>query len=570
MSTTIPRVDVLGVGVSATSVASALDEIQRWVDEDEQHYVCVTGVHGVMESQRDRELMQIHNESGLTIPDGAPILWCGRYAGSSEIERMRGSDFMWDVTARAAERGWRCFFYGGAEGTPELLAERLTARFPGLQVAGTYSPPFRPLTPDEETDVVDMINASGADIVWVGLSTPKQERFMRAAMGRVRAPVLAGVGMAFDVHAGLLPQAPKLIQRSGFEWLYRLVNEPRRLWRRYFENNPRFVLGVLRRRPFLRPGGDATAAAAAIAQTPSSSRAKQALHRLFLGAERLRVHILPRHFYSSVADRGWLRANPELWRHELPMAGIAWDLDAQAAWLDDVCREHLPEVAGFSFLTEMDERGVGFRYGLIEGQVLHCVLRGLRPPRVVEVGSGASTVISAAALARNRAEGAEGALVSIDPYAPAELEDLDGAEIRREPAQTADAAIFAELRAGDVLFIDTTHVVKTGSEVTRLYLDVLPKLAPGVIVHIHDIYLPYPYSPWILADMWDWQETVLLAALLTDNPRFEVLACQSALHAARPERLAATLPDYRPRRLEDGIDEGGEGHFPSSIWLRTR
>jgi N-acetylglucosaminyldiphosphoundecaprenol N-acetyl-beta-D-mannosaminyltransferase len=246
------RVDVLGVGVSAVSLRGALDEIERWVKEGEHHYVCVTGVHGVIESQRDPDLREIHNRSGLTVADGMPVFWSGRLAGSREIERMRGSDFMLALCELAAKRGWSNYFYGGARGTPELLAERLRSRFPQLRVAGFYSPPFRELSEDENDTIIEDINRSGADLVWVGLSTPKQERWMAANVGRVRAAALLGVGMAFDVHAGLLPQAPRAIQNSGFEWLYRLWNEPRRLWRRYLYANPRFLIGVARSRPYLR------------------------------------------------------------------------------------------------------------------------------------------------------------------------------------------------------------------------------------------------------------------------------------------------------------------------------
>lgn len=245
------RVDVLGVRVSAIDMAMAVDEITGWVERGERRYVCVTGVHGVMESQRDPELARIHNESGMTTPDGMPMVWAGRAAGAAWMERVYGPDLMLAVCARAAERGWRSYFYGGAEGVPERLAERLGARFPGLVVAGAWSPPFRPLTPEEDDEVVARINAARPDLVWVGLSTPKQERWMAAHVGRIEAAALLGVGAAFDIHAGTLRQAPLWMQRSGLEWLFRLAVEPRRLWRRYLVNNPRFVAGVVRRRPRL-------------------------------------------------------------------------------------------------------------------------------------------------------------------------------------------------------------------------------------------------------------------------------------------------------------------------------
>jgi N-acetylglucosaminyldiphosphoundecaprenol N-acetyl-beta-D-mannosaminyltransferase len=252
----IPRVDVLGVGISAIDMAQAVAEIVRWVEERERHYVCITGVHGVMEARRDPELRRIHNASGLTTPDGMPMVWAGHRAGVRHMQRVYGPDLMLAVCALAAERGWSSYFYGGGPGVPELLAERLTARFPGLRVAGTWSPPFRPLTAEEDQAIVERINRSGADLVWVGLSTPKQERWMAAHAGRLEAKALLGVGAAFDIHAGLLPQAPLWMQRSGLEWLYRLGREPRRLWRRYLRNNPRFVVEILRRPPVIRATGE--------------------------------------------------------------------------------------------------------------------------------------------------------------------------------------------------------------------------------------------------------------------------------------------------------------------------
>ncbi len=244
----IPRVDVLGVGVSAIDLERATAEVARWIEKGEQHYVCVTGVHGVMESQRDPQLLDIHNRSGLTTPDGMPMVWAGRRAGLS-IQRVYGPDLMLAICERSVAEGWSHYFYGGNEGVPETLSERLSVRFPGLKVVGTYSPPFRPLTSEESEEIAAMINAAGPDLVWVGLSTPKQERWMADHLDRLTASALLGVGAAFDMHAGLLPQAPAWMQRSGLEWLYRLAREPRRLWRRYLRNNPAFVVGIMRRPP---------------------------------------------------------------------------------------------------------------------------------------------------------------------------------------------------------------------------------------------------------------------------------------------------------------------------------
>jgi N-acetylglucosaminyldiphosphoundecaprenol N-acetyl-beta-D-mannosaminyltransferase len=243
------RVDVLGVGISAIDPTDALGEVTRWIDNGLQHYVCVTGVHGVMDSQGDPELLRIHNESGLTTPDGMPMVWAARIAGAKNTKRVYGPDLMLAVCERAAQRGWGCFLYGATDEVLEQLRSNLSDRYPGLKIVGTHSPPFRALTPEEDEAVVRQINESGAQIVWVGLSTPKQERWMASHIGRVNASALFGVGAAFDMHAGNLRQAPRWMQRSGLEWLFRLASEPRRLWRRYAVNNPRFVLAISRRRP---------------------------------------------------------------------------------------------------------------------------------------------------------------------------------------------------------------------------------------------------------------------------------------------------------------------------------
>lgn len=235
--------------VSAVDPERALDRITGWIATGERHYVCVSGVHGVMECQSDPALREIHNRSGLTVPDGMPLVWCAHRAGHADTARVYGPDLMLSVLERAAERGWSSYFYGGAEGVPELLAERLTARFPGLQVAGAESPPFRPLTDEESRATQARINASGAVLVWVGLSTPKQERWMAANRPALDAAVLLGVGAAFDFHTDRVRQAPTWMQQRGLEWLFRLLVEPRRLWRRYLSNNPRFVAAILRRPP---------------------------------------------------------------------------------------------------------------------------------------------------------------------------------------------------------------------------------------------------------------------------------------------------------------------------------
>jgi N-acetylglucosaminyldiphosphoundecaprenol N-acetyl-beta-D-mannosaminyltransferase len=242
---TIPRVNILGVGVSAISMPMALRTIEGWIARRDPHYICVTTVHGVMESQQDEDLRRIHNVAGLVTPDGMPLVWLSRLMGFRHVERVYGPDLMLSVCERSTELGYRHFFYGGGPNVAEELAARLQSRFPGLKLAGTYAPPFRPLTPEEDQAVVERINAAQPDIVWVGISTPKQERWMAEHVGRLSAPVLAGVGAAFDFHAGVKRQAPRWVQKSGLEWCFRLLMEPRRLWRRYLINNPRFLWLIL-------------------------------------------------------------------------------------------------------------------------------------------------------------------------------------------------------------------------------------------------------------------------------------------------------------------------------------
>lgn len=233
--------DVLGVPIAATTIAGAADQIDAWIREGRQQYVTVTGVHGVMESQEDPELLRIHQEAGMCVPDGMPTVWVGRFQGHKEMRRVYGPDLMLEIMRRSPERGYTHYFYGGKEGVPEMLRERLAARFPGLRVAGALSPPFRAMTEEEERALAEEIAALKPDIIWVGLSTPKQERWMAAHLGKLDCRVMIGVGAAFDFHAGLLRQAPSWMQRAGLEWFFRLCVEPRRLWRRYLYNNPRFI-----------------------------------------------------------------------------------------------------------------------------------------------------------------------------------------------------------------------------------------------------------------------------------------------------------------------------------------
>lgn len=248
------RFPVVDVGISALTFEQALATIDGWIRRGERHYVNVCTTHTVLECHDAPALAAIVNQAGLATPDGMPLVWLGRLHGHA-VERVYGPDVMLALCERGQERGYRHFFYGGAEGVAGALVDRLRARFPAMQVAGTFTPPFRPLTAEEEHNVAAMINASGADIVWVGLGTPKQDYWVARFRPLLQAPVLIAVGAAFDFHAGRVRQAPRWMQRSGLEWFFRLTQNPRRLWRRYVLGNPRFVYLVVRQllRQWVRP-----------------------------------------------------------------------------------------------------------------------------------------------------------------------------------------------------------------------------------------------------------------------------------------------------------------------------
>ncbi len=239
------RANVLGVGLSAINMGTALEAVTAALDRKKKGYICVTGVHGVSEAQEDPSLRDILNNAFLCTPDGMPMVWVGRWQGHRTMRRVYGPDLMLAVLAMSESRGDRHFFYGGANGTVEVLRKKLQQRFPKLQIAGTYEPPFRPLNADEEKRFTGMIRSTKPDVMWIGLSTPKQERFMADYLSKLDVTLMLGVGAAFDFHAGKVKQAPRWMQSCGLEWFFRLCCEPRRLWKRYLKNNPVFILRIL-------------------------------------------------------------------------------------------------------------------------------------------------------------------------------------------------------------------------------------------------------------------------------------------------------------------------------------
>jgi N-acetylglucosaminyldiphosphoundecaprenol N-acetyl-beta-D-mannosaminyltransferase len=240
-SGTKSRVNVLGVGISVLNLSIATQRILDAVKSRTKGFVCITGVHGVIESQSDVALRKIHNRAYLVTPDGMPMVWAGKLAGHREMGRVYGPDLMLEICRVSAEHNVKHFFYGGANNVAVELKVRLEKRYPGLNVVGTYEPPFRPLNDAEVRQLEEQVAQTQPDIFWVGLSTPKQEKFMAEFLPKLRATIMIGVGAAFDFHSGRVRQAPRWIQRSGFEWFYRLCSEPRRLWKRYLRNNPLFL-----------------------------------------------------------------------------------------------------------------------------------------------------------------------------------------------------------------------------------------------------------------------------------------------------------------------------------------
>jgi N-acetylglucosaminyldiphosphoundecaprenol N-acetyl-beta-D-mannosaminyltransferase len=236
-----PRANVLGVTVSAISMSDAVSYSDRLLQSDAQGYICVTGVHGIMEAQSDKRFRAILNASFLTTPDGMPTVWVGQLQGLTHMSRVSGPEYMLEMCRLSVERGYKHFLYGGKPGVADDLKRSLSERFPGLRITGAYTPPFRPLTAKEEIELERQVREAQADILWCGISTPKQERFMEKYCGRLPVKLMIGVGAAFDIHSGRAKDGPEWVKNVGMNWLWRMLGDPRRLARRYLRNNPRFL-----------------------------------------------------------------------------------------------------------------------------------------------------------------------------------------------------------------------------------------------------------------------------------------------------------------------------------------
>ena len=289
--------------------------------------------------------------------------------------------------------------------------------------------------------------------------------------------------------------------------------------------------------------------------------------KLHLLALKIGIQVIPKHYYSSVADLYYLRSNRHLWQKKSTLPGIHCPVEDQVNALKAVCLPFQKEYRGNPYYTKAVSEEMGLGYGPIEAQALHGVVRHFKPHHIIEVGSGVSTYCSLQAMEMN----GRGEILCIEPYPSQALKSLPQIRIMECMVQQTPLETFDLLESNDLLFIDSTHTVKPGSDVNYLVLEVLPRLRPGVIVHFHDIYLPYDYQIDILNNFFQWSETSLLRAFLIHNSKAKILFCMSHLHEERQDVLKDVFPDYEPLSTPGGIYEGRyplQGHFPGSIYIR--
>ena len=305
---------------------------------------------------------------------------------------------------------------------------------------------------------------------------------------------------------------------------------------------------------------------------------KRGLFRLSRFGSKLGIHITPRHFYSSQPDIDDLRRTQDEWRYASDLPGIHVDLDEQARNLQDMVAPFESEYRGNTAFLHGVANQYGPGYGYIEAQAIHGVVRSVKPRRIIEVGSGVSTHCMLTALALNEKDGGPAAeMTCVEPFPSSWLRDSKDIRLIPQKVQTVDTATFEELEEGDLLFIDSSHTVKPGSDVNHLFLEVLPRIKPGVYIHVHDITLPYDYGRSVLKTKLHWSETSLLRAYLTQNDHVGIVFCLSHLFYERPDMLKQVFPEFTPQPANNGLHEDHvkpfahpEGHFPSSIYLRTR
>lgn len=305
---------------------------------------------------------------------------------------------------------------------------------------------------------------------------------------------------------------------------------------------------------------------------------KRAFFQVYKLALRLGFHFFPAHYYSSEPNILELEKTKDTWAKPTPFHGIPVNLDQELQSLRTVCLPYQTEYIGNPIYQEGVRRNLGPGYGFIEAQVLHAVIRHYQPARLIEVGSGVSTYCSLAALRKNQAEGKRsGSITCLEPYPSKGLQTLARSNpdlrLMARPVQSGPEDLFRELSAGDILFIDSSHVLKAASDVHHIVLEVLPQLAPGVLVHFHDIYFPYDYQRDLLLTFLHNNETPFLRAFLAFNSKFRILFSLSHLHYEKKEALKAIFPDYDPQSDRQGLRDRSEDpqkHFPSSLWLAVQ
>ena len=231
---------------------TAINRVSTLLRERRTAYVCAVGVHGVMEAQRDARLLRAYATADMVVPDGMPLVWLGRMQGHAAMQRVTGPDLMLEIFRDPHFRHVRHFFYGGDAGVAELLRKKLLERCPWAQIVGTWTPPFRELNEKEEEQLLVQMRTAQPDILWVGISCPRQELFMAAHRVQLDIPIMFGVGAAFDFHTGRIRDCSDWVKRAGLQWAHRLVQDPRRLWKRYLRNNPAFLWQVVKQMLGLR------------------------------------------------------------------------------------------------------------------------------------------------------------------------------------------------------------------------------------------------------------------------------------------------------------------------------
>ncbi len=240
----IPVVNIMGVNIAAINMKWLLQYTRKNIKKIKGDYICVSNVHTTVMSYEDASYRKIQNNALLAIPDGAPLSFVGRKRGALGMKRVTGPDYMKKILKASKRNGWKHFFYGSTQETLDKMKKVIEEDYPGAEIVGMYSPPFRELTKQEDDDIINMINETNPDFVWIGLGAPKQERWMASHKGKLNG-LMVGVGAAFDYCAGNIKRAPKWMQKSGLEWLYRLMQDPQRLFKRYFVTNTKFILNAI-------------------------------------------------------------------------------------------------------------------------------------------------------------------------------------------------------------------------------------------------------------------------------------------------------------------------------------